>query len=136
MPKPKTKAIETAFDTLCEAQESLMAAFEEVVSTIDLAPLAKAMEAYYAASEAFTDVARQAQEDASTYFDDRSERWQDSERGQAYAEYRDRLEELAAFDPAPTGTLNITIDVSAMTAQLETDPCDIFPEILEPPALE
>lgn len=136
MPKPKTKAIDTAFDTLCEAQESLMAAFEEVVSSIDLTPLAQAIETYYAASEAFTDVARQAHEDASTYFDDRSERWQDSERGHAYAAYRDRLEELAAFDPAPTGTLNITLDVSAMTAQLETDPCDIFPEIPEPPALE
>jgi hypothetical protein len=75
---------------------------------------------------------------ASTYYDDRSEPWQDSEQGQAFNLWVTELEELVDFDPEPVDTVRIAIDLSGEgpDADMESDPSEALPELPDMPELE
>ena len=70
-------------------------------------------------------------EDASTFFDERSEKWQESEKGQAFATWVGELELLAELDPEPTDEVRIVIDLSGEgpRADLEGDPSNALPDL-------
>jgi hypothetical protein len=90
------------------------------------------------AAEAFREEAQRVHGDASTHYDDRSEHWQDSEKGQAFYIWVTTLEELADFDPEPVDTVRIAIDLSGggPVADMEGDPSDALPELPDMPELE
>ena len=138
MPRPKTKALQEAREKLEATREDFAQAFEEVVSKVDLTTVAAALTAWRKAAETFADEARSVYEDASTSFDDRAEKWQDSDKGLAFANWRDELERLADFDGEPTDEVHIGIDLSSETpvAELEGDPSDVLPELPDIPELE
>jgi hypothetical protein len=78
-----SRDISAMFDDL----EALRAKFEEDAQAI----LDQISEAKEAAREIMDDAASMADE----YHDDKSEKWQEGDRGQAYGEWRDRLREIA-----------------------------------------
>ncbi len=128
MPKPKTKALQEAFDKLQAAREDFAQAFEGILSQLDLRPVEKALADWRQ---------RAVHEDASTFFDERSEKWQESEKGQACATWVGELELLAEFDPEPTDEVRIAIDLSGEgpRADLEGDPSNALPDLPEMPEL-
>ena len=75
---------------------------------------------------------------ASAYFDDCSEQWQDSEKGQAFTLWVTELEVLADFDPEPVDTVRIALDLSSEVpvADIENDPSEALPELPDLPELE
>jgi len=84
MPRPpKTKAPEEALERLQHAREDFAQAFEGILSLLDLSPLEQALADRRQATEAFQQEA-QVGYDVSAYFDDRSETWQESAKGQAF----------------------------------------------------
>ena len=91
----KTKALEAALERLQAAREDFAQAFAGILSQIDLRPIAQALADWRQAAEAFREEAQRVHGDASTYYDDRSEQWQDSGKGQAFYLWVTALEELA-----------------------------------------
>ena len=131
MPKPKTKALQEAFDKLQAAREDFAQAFDGLLFQLDLRPVEKALADWRQAAEAFVDAARAVHEAASTFFDERSEKWQESEKGQAFATWVGELELLAELDPEPTDEVRIVIDLSGEgpRADLEGDPSNALPDL-------
>lgn len=83
-------AITDLFAKLETEREAFAGAVERIKEQI--------AEAQQEAWELLDDAARAAEE----YHDERSEKWQEGERGQAYAEWRDRLQALAGeMEAAP-----------------------------------
>ena len=68
-------------------------------------------------------------DDAQAYFDDRSETWYGSEKGQVFATWLGQLERLADFGREPTDEVLITIDLAG-------DLRDALPDLPEMPDLE
>jgi hypothetical protein len=138
MPRsPQTKALEEALARLQAAREDVAQAFEGLLSQLDLSPVEQALAHWRQAAEAFQHEAQRVHEDASASFDDRSEPWQESEQGQAFATWVGELELLTDFDGAPTDAVRIAIELSgeAPRADLEGDPRDALPDLPEMPAL-
>src|SRR5262249_35280544 len=82
MPRPPTtKALEEALEKLQHAREDFAQAFEGLLAQLDLSAVGQALADWRHAAEVFREEAQRVHEDASTYFDDRSEHWQDSEKG-------------------------------------------------------
>ena len=139
MPRPlKTKALEEALEKLQAAREDFAQAFEGILSQLDLSPIEGVLADWRQAAEAFREEAQRVHGDASTYYDDRSEPWQDSEKGQAFYLWVTALEELADFDPEPVDTVRIAIDLSGEgpVADMEGGPSDALPELPDMPELE
>jgi hypothetical protein len=139
MPRPpKTKALEEALEKLQAAREDFAQAFEGILSQLDLSPIEQALAEWRQASEAFREEAQAVHAAASTYYDDCSEPWQDSEQGQAFNLWVTELEELADFDPEPVDTVRIAIDLSGEgpVADIESDPSEALPELPDMPELE
>jgi len=137
MPRPKTKALEEALEKLQAAREDFAQAFDGILSQLDLSPIEGALADWRQAAEAFVNAAQAAHEDASTYFDERSEKWQDSEKGQGFATWVGELELLADFDPEPTDEVRIAITLGeGVSADLEGDPSEALPDLPEMPELE
>ena len=106
MPRPpKTKALEEALEKLQAAREDFAQAFEGILSQLDLSPIEGTLADWRQAAEAFREEAQRVHGDASTYYDDRSEPWQGSGKGQAFYLWVTALEELADFDPEPVDTV-------------------------------
>jgi DNA-directed RNA polymerase subunit L len=100
MPRPpKTKALEEALEQLHAAREDVAQAFEGILSQRDLRPIAQALADWRQAAEALKEEAQTVYDDASAYLDERSDTWQESEKGQACNIGVTALEELAHFDP-------------------------------------
>ena len=78
-----TKMVDELFDKFIKAQEEADAIYVSIVEEIN--------EAKEEVRGILDDVANEAEE----YYDDKSEKWQESERGEAYGEWRDKLRELA-----------------------------------------
>ena len=131
MPKPKTRALQEAFDKLQAAREDFAQAFDGILFQLDLRPVEKALADWRQAAEAFVDAARAVHEDASTFFDEHSEKWQESEKGQAFATWVGELELVAELDPEPTDEVRIVIDLSGEgpRADLEGDPSNALPDL-------
>ena len=134
MPKPKTKALQEAFDKLQAAREDFAQAFDGILFQLDLRPVEKALADWRQAAEAFVDAARAVHEDASTFFDERSEKGQESEKGQAFATWVGELELLTDFDGEPTDEVRIAITLGeGVSADLEGDPSEALPDLPEMP---
>jgi hypothetical protein len=135
MPRPQTQALSQAYEQLVDAREDVLAACSHL--TIDLGPLQEPLRAWREAVEAFTAAAQAAYDDASAYDDERSERWQASEKGQAFASWVQALSELAETGLAITLPVEVTIDLSGDEAEATiSDPSDAVPEIPDIPELE
>jgi hypothetical protein len=139
MPRPpKTKALEEALEKLQAAREDFAQACAGILSQLDLSPVEQALADWRQAAEALKQEAQAVYEGAAAYFDERSENWQDSDKGQAFATWIGELEQLADFDGEPTDEVWIAIDLSgeAPTADLEGAPSEALPDLPEMPALE
>jgi len=139
MPRPpKTKALEEALEKLRAAREDFAPAFDGILSQLDLKPIEQALADWRQAAEALKQEAQAVYDDVSAYFDERSENWQDSDKGQAFATWIGELEQLADFDGEPTDEVRIAIDLSgeAPTADLEGAPSEALPDLPEMPELE
>src|SRR5689334_21874936 len=98
MPRPpKTTAPEEALERLQHAREDFAHAFESIFSLLDLSPLEQALADRCQAAEAFQQEAQACDDEAHAYFGDRSEAWQESKKGQAFATWIGELELLADF---------------------------------------
>jgi hypothetical protein len=77
-------------------------------------------------------------DDAQAYFDDRSETWHESEKGQVFATWVGELALLADFDGEPADEVRIPIDHAgeAPSADLAGDLSDALPDLPEMPTLE
>ena len=85
MPRPsKTKALEEALERLQAAREDFAQACEGILSQLDLRPIVQALADWRQAAEALKDEAQTVHDDASAYFDERSDKWQESEKGVVY----------------------------------------------------
>jgi hypothetical protein len=137
MPKLKTKALAAARKRLEAARDAFTQACEDVVAQLDCTPVERALREWWQAAAALTETARALQDDAQTYYDERSEKWQHSDRDQACADWMHERETLADFDAEPTEAVCITVDVSeeTPTAALETDPSAVFPDIPDLPEM-
>jgi len=139
MPRPpQTKALEEALEKLQAAREDFAQAFEGLLSQLDLSPIEKALADWRQAAEAFKEEAQAVHDGASAYFDDCSEQWQDSEKGQAFTLWVTELEVLADFDPEPVDTVRMALDLSSEVpvADIENDPSEALPELPDLPELE
>jgi hypothetical protein len=95
MPRPpKTKALEEALERLQHAREDFAQAFKGILSQLDLSPIEQALADWRQAVEAFQHEAQAVYDNAQAYFDDRSEMWQESEKGQAFATLVGELDRL------------------------------------------
>ena len=96
--KSISKAASTNIDELVtaarEASQILDGKINEYnLATTDLkAEIASAVTNYNEAVTAITEAYRELGEIARSYHDERSEKWQDGEKGQAYGEWADQLE--------------------------------------------
>jgi hypothetical protein len=103
MPRPpKTKTPEEALERLQDAREDFAQAFEGILCLLDLSPFEQALADRRQAAEAFQQEAQAGYDEAQAYFDDRSETWQESEKGQAFAIWIGEFELLADFAGEPT----------------------------------
>ena len=120
------------------AREDFAQAFKGILSQLDLSPIEQALADWRQAVEAFQHEAQAVYDNAQAYFDDRSEMWQESEKGQAFATWVGELELLADFNGEPMDEVRITIDLAgeAPSADLVADPSDALPDLPEMPALE
>jgi hypothetical protein len=135
MPRPQTTALSKAHEHVIDAREDVRAACSHL--TMNLSPLQEPLRAWREAVEVFTEAAQAASDDASAYDDERSERWQASEKGQAFAAWVQALGELAETELAITLPVDVTIDLSGDEAEATRgDPSDAVPEIPDIPELE
>jgi hypothetical protein len=136
--RPKTKALEEALEKLQAAREAFAQAFDGILSQLDMSPIEGALADWRPSCRSVREEAQRVHGDASTHYDDRSEHWQDSEKGQAFYIWVTTLEELADFDPEPVDTVRIAIDLSGggPVADMEGDPSDALPELPDMPELE
>ena len=81
MPRPKTKALEEALEKLQAARDDFAQAFDGILSQLDLSSVEQALADWRQATEAFAHAARAVHQDASDYFDEHSEKWQDQTKG-------------------------------------------------------
>jgi DNA repair exonuclease SbcCD ATPase subunit len=82
---------ESKLDTVREAIDEFNSWLEEARDS----DLSEAFEAYKEAITDGRDVMEEIASEAENYYDDKSEKWQEGEKGEAYGEWRDRLRELA-----------------------------------------
>lgn len=138
MPKPKTTKLQALLEQLEAARGNFAAAFEHITEQLDFSPVEDALTAWRQAAEAFATAARTVHDEASAYYEARSETWQDSEKGQAFVQWMDELESLADFDGEPTDTVRIALDLSGEVpvAELEGDPSEVLPDVPDIPELE
>src|SRR5262249_36298656 len=127
-----------ALEKLRAVREAFAQAFAGILSQLDLSPIEPALADWRQAAEAFKQEAQAVYDGASAYFDERSENWQASDKGQAFAMWIGELEQLANFDGEPTDEVRIAIDLSgeAPTADFEGDPSEALPDLPEMPELE
>jgi len=137
MSKPKTESLVDALQKLESARDAFTQAFEEVISTLDMSPVQKALEEWRKAAEVFQDEARGVYDAVSAYYDERSEKWQESDKGQAFSDWMGEVEALSDFDHSATDSVRILIDISdeIPAAEVEDDPSAAFPELPEIPEM-
>jgi hypothetical protein len=135
MPRRKIPTRSQAYEQVVDAREDLLAAFSRL--TIDLRPLQEPLRLWREAVEVFTAAVQAAYDNASAYDDARSERWQASEKGQAFSAWVQALSELAEADLDRTTPVDMTIDLSGDEAEAERgDPSDAVPEAPDMPEME
>lgn len=89
-----------------EEIEHLYGLIDEAVQRVD-AKIFDILVRIEAARDEAREIVENAADAAETYFDERSEGWQDGDRGRAYAEWRDRLRGIAE-EMDEIGELEIT----------------------------
>jgi hypothetical protein len=137
MPRPpQTKALEEALEQLQAAREVFAQAFEGILSQLDLRPIAQALADWRQAAEALQDEVQTVYDDASAYFDARSDTGQESDKGQAFPMWVTELEELANFNPEPIDTVRIASDLAGAipVTDMASNPSEALPELPEMPA--
>ena len=89
MPRPsKTKA-----------REDFVQAFAGILSQLDLRPIAQALADWRQAAKALKEEVQTVHDEASAYVDERSDTWQESDKGKVFTIWVTELEELADLDP-------------------------------------
>ena len=109
-----------------------------MLSPLDLSASEQALADWRQAAEALKHEAQAVYDEASAYFDARSQRWLDSDKGQAFATWVGELEQLADFAGEPPDEVRMAIDLSGEvpTVDLEGDPSEALPDLPAMPELE
>jgi len=160
--KKNLKSIEDAQRAVNDASETLRSAIQEIKDEGEgkLSAVSDAVEEFNSwlqeakdndLDEAFTtyqdamtdgrDLMEELANDADNYFDDKSEKWQEGEKGEAYGEWRDRLREIAdEFDEPECPEIEFDFECPEFF-DFDADPDDIkngddlFEDIPEEPEL-
>ena len=117
-----TKAHLTSRDQLIEDLNDTYEALEDAVSAYNTT-LAEAWNEVLSAEEAYNDATQAAQEwlkdraaEIQAYIDERSEQWQDSDRGKAYGEWKETFDlSLDDSDLDEPDELHVQVDNHADT---------------------
>lgn len=133
MPTFETEALEEALERLQQARQDVLDSFDDL--RIDLTPIEGALHAWREAVEAMMHIAQAIHAKANDSYEERPEKWQASEKGQAFLRWIDALERLASFDSEPLRTVEITIDLAGPEVE-RGDPNDAVPDVPELPELE
>jgi hypothetical protein len=139
MPRPKTEALEEVYERLSVARGILLNALWQL--KIDASPLQEPAHAWREALEAFKKEAQTVHDDASNYYDRRSEGWQEADEGQAFAKWMQELHTLTEFDgwiSSHAAPIAIVIDLADESpyADFEVNPDELLAEPPEIPELE
>lgn len=91
----------------------------------------EAYEAYLTAKKALVDIltaaaetVREFESDAQQFFDEKSERWQDSDRGQNYSAWVEALGDRASTLEVSEETDDSTLDEAVAALDTEQFPCE------------
>jgi hypothetical protein len=140
-PKPPTiDHLEALSETLEVARQEVVDLCESLVDTALLSTweVAPAVTAWQQAAEAWNEAVSDAAADVRGFMEAHSERWLESERGQAYDTWADALEG-AAVETEPTDVLRLSLSIDLTSGQIEgtvENADDVLPETPEIPALE
>ena len=137
---PKTDHLEALHDALEAAREEVINLCETLV---DIALLytwqvTPAMQTWQEAAEAWNEAVADAAVDVRGFMEEHSERWQESERGQAYDSWADALEN-AEIETEPTDTLRLSLTIDLSTSDVEgtvENADDVLPETPDIPELD
>lgn len=77
------KALSAFADTITEKRDAILAAFEDTIKPL--------LDELNEARDEARDMLSSLAEDADSYFDDRSENWQEGEKGEAYSAWKDLI---------------------------------------------
>ena len=73
---------------------ALLGEYAEVKATAEAA-VAHVIEELNAKRSRLAEIIREAHQDADSYYDEKSEKWQEGDRGSAYGDWRDELDRIA-----------------------------------------
>ena len=99
---------------------------------------APAVQAWQQAAEAWNEAVADAAADVRGFMEEHSERWQESERGQAYDTWADALEN-AQVETEPIDTLRLSLTLDLASGQIDgtvENAEDVLPETPDLPELD
>jgi hypothetical protein len=136
---PNTDHLEALCEALEVARQEVVALCESLVdpdllSTWQVVPV---VTAWQQAAEAWNEAVYDAAVDVRGFMEEHSERWLQSERGQAYDAWAQALDD-AAVETEPTDVLRLSLSIDLSSGQLEgtvDNADDILPETPDIPEL-
>ena len=137
---PKTDHLEALHEALETARQEVIDLCESLVDTSLLTSweVAPAMKEWQDAAEAWNEAVADAAVDVRGFMEEHSERWQESERAQAYDSWADALEN-AEIETEPTDTLRLSLTIDLVGGQVEgtvENAEDVLPETPDIPELD
>jgi hypothetical protein len=137
---PNTDHLEALHDTLEDKRQAVIDLCESLVDTALLATwqVQPTVQEWQAAAEAWNEAVADAAADIDVFMSEHSDRWIESERGQAYEAWGQALEGAQIeTEPMDYLRLSLTIDLDSGQVQGEVDNADeVLPETPDIPELD
>jgi hypothetical protein len=117
------KISRTDLDKLADFGDAAAEVFTELSNLAEIfeADTARLLEKFAEIQSEACAIMEDAASEAESYYDEKSEKWQEGERGQAYSEWKDRLREIA-------DSLGEALDAPDLTMPDEPDWLNSFRE--------
>jgi hypothetical protein len=137
---PKTEHLEALHEALEAARQAVIELCETLVDTDRLSTweVGPTVQAWSQAAEAWNEAVSDAAVDVRGFMEEHSERWLESERGQAYDAWADALES-AQVETEPTDHLRLSISIDLVNGWIEgtvENADEVLPETPDLPELD
>jgi hypothetical protein len=133
---PSTETLPPCYEALEDARQGFVDACYALQGTLDLTRVTTTLAAWQQAAEAFNTALEHTAVDVRSFIEDHSERWIESDRGQAFEQWAEALEE-AQLSTEPVEPLRLSVDLASTPPSLTVDnPEDVLPETPEIPELD
>jgi hypothetical protein len=137
---PKTDHLEALHEALAQARDEVVTLCDSLCDTALLASweVAPAVQAWQKAAEAWNEAVYDAVVDVQGFMEEHSEKWLESDRGQAYEAWHDALDN-AQIDTEPIDTLQLSVSIDLASGQItgEVENADeVLPETPDIPELD